>query len=133
MRAATARGPISKVEPLPVLLIVTLAPQLLLCQQDSKPEVVKTSITVIEKIDAEAPANIGVLNQSEIEQTPGVNLDDRLRDIPGFSLFRRSSSLVAHPTTQGISLRGIGSSMSFPSTQRWREAASALWSQLSMP
>lgn len=29
--------------------------------------------------------------------------------VPGFSLFRRSSSLVAHPTTQGISLRGIGS------------------------
>lgn len=30
--------------------------------------------------------------------------------VPGFSLFRRNSSLVAHPTTQGISLRGIGSS-----------------------
>ena len=29
--------------------------------------------------------------------------------VPGFSLFRRTSSLVAHPTTQGISLRGIGS------------------------
>ena len=39
-----------------------------------------------------------------------MNLDDRLRTIPGFSLFRRSSSLVAHPTTQGVSLRGIGSS-----------------------
>jgi outer membrane cobalamin receptor len=91
--------------------MLMLAPRVLLCQQqDAKPEPVKTSITVIEKIDAEAPANIGVLNQYEIEQTPGVNLDDRLRDIPGFSLFRRSSSLVAHPTTQGISLRGIGSS-----------------------
>jgi hypothetical protein len=33
-----------------------------------------------------------------------------LRDVPGFSLFKRSSSLVANPTTQGISLRGIGSS-----------------------
>ncbi len=30
--------------------------------------------------------------------------------VPGFSLFRRNSSLVAHPTTQGLSLRGIGSS-----------------------
>lgn len=39
-----------------------------------------------------------------------MNLDDRLRDVPGFSLFRRSSSLIAHPTTQGVSLRGIGSS-----------------------
>jgi outer membrane cobalamin receptor len=39
-----------------------------------------------------------------------VNLDDRLRSVPGFSLFRRSSSLVANPTTQGVSLRGLGSS-----------------------
>ncbi len=39
-----------------------------------------------------------------------MNLDDRLRDLPGFSLFRRSSSLTAHPTTQGVSLRGIGPS-----------------------
>ena len=38
-----------------------------------------------------------------------MNLDDRLRQVPGFSLFRRSSSLVANPTTQGISLRAIGS------------------------
>ncbi|MBA3975272.1 MAG: TonB-dependent receptor [Candidatus Solibacter sp.] len=40
---------------------------------------------------------------------PGVNADDRLRLVPGFTLFRRSSSLVANPTTQGVSLRGIGS------------------------
>ncbi|MCU0246674.1 MAG: TonB-dependent receptor, partial [Bryobacter sp.] len=38
-----------------------------------------------------------------------MNLDDRLRLVPGFSLFRRSSSLVANPTTQGVSLRGLGS------------------------
>jgi outer membrane cobalamin receptor len=51
-----------------------------------------------------------VVGSSDLRATPGVNLDDRLRDIPGFSMFRRSSSLVAHPTTQGVSLRGIGSS-----------------------
>ena len=28
---------------------------------------------------------------------------------PGFTLFRRTSSLVANPTTQGVSLRGLGS------------------------
>ena len=50
------------------------------------------------------------MDSQALQQTPGVNLDDRLRDIPGFSLFKRSSSLVANPTTQGISLRGIGSS-----------------------
>ena len=33
-----------------------------------------------------------------------------LRQIPTFSLFRRTSSLAAHPTAQGVSLRGIGPS-----------------------
>jgi outer membrane cobalamin receptor len=75
-----------------------------------KPEPVKTSITVVEKISAETPANVTVLDSTALQQSPGTNLDDRLRDVPGFSLFRRSSSLAANPTTQGISLRGIGSS-----------------------
>lgn len=50
-----------------------------------------------------------ILGAPEIQQTPGVNLDDRLRMVPGFTLFRRSSSLAANPTTQGVSLRGLGS------------------------
>jgi outer membrane receptor protein involved in Fe transport len=50
-----------------------------------------------------------VLPQGAIERLPGVNLDDRLRNIPGFTLFRRTSSVVANPTTQGVSLRGVGS------------------------
>ncbi len=70
----------------------------------------KTSITVTGQVAAEAPAGITTVTRGELQQTPGVNLDDRLRQVPGFSLFRRSSSLVANPTTQGISLRGIGSS-----------------------
>ena len=75
-----------------------------------KPEPIKTSITVVEKIAAETPANVTTLDRISLQQSPGTNLDDRLRDVPGFSLFRRSSSIVANPTTQGISLRGIGSS-----------------------
>jgi outer membrane cobalamin receptor len=74
------------------------------------PEPLKTAVTVTEKITTETPASISVLDRTALEQSPGTNLDDRLRDVPGFSLFRRSSSLVAHPTTQGVSLRGIGSS-----------------------
>jgi outer membrane cobalamin receptor len=76
----------------------------------TKPEPVRTSITVVEKISAETPANVTTLDSTALQQSPGTNLDDRLRDVPGFSLFKRSSSLVANPTTQGISLRGIGSS-----------------------
>ena len=70
----------------------------------------QTTITVTGKIATEAPASITTLDQEEIDSTPGVNLDDRLRQVPGFSMFRRSSSVVANPTTQGVSLRGLGSS-----------------------
>jgi outer membrane cobalamin receptor len=75
-----------------------------------RPEPIQTTITVVEKISAETPANVTVVNASTLSQTPGTNLDDRLRDVPGFTLFRRASSVVANPTTQGVSLRGIGSS-----------------------
>ena len=37
-------------------------------------------------------------------------LDDVLRSTPGFNLFRRSSSRVANPTTQGVTLRGVSGS-----------------------
>lgn len=73
-------------------------------------EPVTSSVTVVGRIQTETPASISVLGRPELRRIPGVNLDDRLRMIPGFSLFRRSSSLVANPTTQGVSLRGLGSS-----------------------
>jgi outer membrane cobalamin receptor len=84
-----------------------LLPSLLFSQTTPPP--VSTSITVTEHISAESPADVTDLTAEQISQTPGTNLDDRLRFIPGFSLFRRTSSEVANPTTQGISLRGIGS------------------------
>ncbi len=37
-------------------------------------------------------------------------LDEALAQVPGLSLFRRTSSLGANPTTQGVSLRGIAGS-----------------------
>src|SRR5215472_1665403 len=73
-------------------------------------EPVRTSITVTGNVSTETPANVTELTGDLLEQTPGVNLDDRLRQVPGFSLFRRNSSVIGNPTTQGLSLRGIGSS-----------------------
>lgn len=78
--------------------------------QPATPEPVRTSITVTESVTTETPANVTQLTGDLLEQTPGVNLDDRLRQVPGFSLFRRNSSVIGNPTTQGVSLRGIGSS-----------------------
>jgi len=58
----------------------------------------------------DVPASMSVLTRQEIQQSPAVLADDVLRALPSFSLFRRTSSLAAHPTAQGVSLRGIGPS-----------------------
>ncbi len=58
----------------------------------------------------ETAASIVVLGQKELETTAALTLDDSLRQVPGFSLFRRGGSRTANPTTQGVSLRGLGAS-----------------------
>jgi outer membrane receptor protein involved in Fe transport len=50
------------------------------------------------------------ISKQEIELSGGLALDDVLREAPGFTLFRRSGSLFANPTSQGVSLRGVGAS-----------------------
>jgi len=70
----------------------------------------KTTVTVNSTLATEVPASITSLSGEQLKQIPGIEMDDRLRQVPGFSLFRRTSSLVANPTTQGVSLRGTGSS-----------------------
>lgn len=77
---------------------------------DPKPEPIRTSITVNDSIAAETPANISNVTAVDLKMVPGTNLDDRLRQVPGFTLFRRNSSVTANPTTQGVSLRGMTSS-----------------------
>lgn len=54
------------------------------------------------------PASVVVLDRARIDRSAAQRLDDVLRIVPGFQLFRRQSSLVAQPTTQGATLRGIG-------------------------
>lgn len=68
--------------------------------------VVSASRTATEIGDT--PVSIVQLNKSDLDATPALRIDDQLRQIPGFSLYRRSSSRTANPTTQGVSLRGLG-------------------------
>ena len=58
----------------------------------------------------DTPASVNVVTAEQIQSSPAVVPDDVLRSVPSFSLFRRASSVVAQPTTQGVSLRGIGPS-----------------------
>jgi outer membrane receptor protein involved in Fe transport len=73
-------------------------------------EPVVVSVTRIEQRAGDAPADVTVLTREDLDRSASQAVDDLLRQVPGFSLFRRSSSLVSHPTTQGVSLRGIGPS-----------------------
>src|SRR6059036_753672 len=73
-------------------------------------EPVVVTVTRIEQKAGDAPASVTVLTRDDIRLSASQTVDDLLRQVPGFSLFRRSSSLVTHPTTQGLSLRGIGPS-----------------------
>jgi outer membrane cobalamin receptor len=51
-----------------------------------------------------------VFDAAALRTAPTVTVDSALRQLPSFSLFRRSDSLTANPTTQGVSLRGLGPS-----------------------
>ena len=57
---------------------------------------------------AEASGPVTVVDGKELERAKA--LDEALRRDPSFAVFRRSSSLVADPTSQGVNLRGIGPS-----------------------
>ncbi len=57
----------------------------------------------------DSATSVAVLSQKKMEQAPGLTLDDRLHSVAGFQLFRRTSSWTANPTTEGLSLRGLGS------------------------
>jgi outer membrane receptor protein involved in Fe transport len=73
-------------------------------------ERVVVSATRSEMKLSEVPGSAVELSLEDIDANAGLTLDDVLRQVPGFSLFRRSSSRVANPTTQGVSLRGLGAS-----------------------
>ena len=55
-------------------------------------------------------ATVRSLDGEVVRTAPALTLDGALRSVPAFSLFRRSDSLTANPTAQGVSLRGLGPS-----------------------
>ncbi len=73
-------------------------------------ESVTVTPTRTEQRLGDVPASVTVVTREMIQQSPALVVDDVLRRVPTFSLFRRTSSLAAHPTAQGVSLRGVGPS-----------------------
>jgi outer membrane receptor protein involved in Fe transport len=71
-------------------------------------EVTVTAETSVTRLAIES--SVTSIDRSAIAAAPALRLDDQLRTVPGFSLFRRTSSAVANPTTQGVTLRGLSAS-----------------------
>ena len=59
--------------------------------------------------ELQSPVITRLIDQTTLQTAAPVTMDGQLRQLPGVELFRRSSSLVANPSSQGISLRGLGS------------------------
>jgi len=57
----------------------------------------------------DSATSVATLSSQQLQNASGLTLDDRLHSVAGFQLFRRTSSWTANPTTEGISLRGLGS------------------------
>jgi outer membrane receptor protein involved in Fe transport len=77
-----------------------------------RPALISEQITVTgtESRLGDTPASVVVLKREELNTNPAATLDDKLRQVPGFTLFRRSGGRTANPTSQGVSIRGTGGS-----------------------
>ncbi len=53
-------------------------------------------------------STVTVISSSDLLNSGALAIDDALKAIPGFTLFRRTSSRNSNPTSQGVALRGIG-------------------------
>lgn len=67
---------------------------------------VTSSRTDVARVDP--TVTVSVVSAADLESRAAVTLDDALKLVPGFTLFRRTSSRVSNPTAQGVTLRGLG-------------------------
>jgi outer membrane receptor protein involved in Fe transport len=59
---------------------------------------------------SQVPFTVEVIPESDFVDGGSMTVDDVLQSSADFSLFRRNDSLTANPTSQGVSLRGLGPS-----------------------
>lgn len=81
-------------------------------QPAQDPQRIAETVTVTAPAAPRVPvtATTTVLAGDALDLSPSLTLDQKLASTPGFSLFRRSSSRTANPTTQGVTLRGLSAS-----------------------
>jgi outer membrane receptor protein involved in Fe transport len=100
--SVTAKGFSNQSLQLMAATVITLSPA-----ADTEQVIVSAYRTPIASLDS--PVTTRQLSTAALDTTASVTLDGQLRQLPGLELFRRSSSLVANPSSQGMSLRALGS------------------------
>ncbi len=70
-------------------------------------EEIRVSVKRLPDAPSEAVYSASLVDRDGLNG-PAFGLDDALRRVPGFGLFRRQAARGSHPTTQGVNLRGLG-------------------------
>jgi len=68
------------------------------------------AVTVLAAPRPAPAAHTTTLSAADLAASPARRIDDVLLEVPAFGLFRRASSRVANPTSQGVTLRAIAPS-----------------------
>lgn len=92
------------------LLFALLASAPALAQEDQE-EIVVTGRGLAPALGEEA-FDVVVIPRERLTGSASYRIEDILRDIPGFQLFRRSDARSANPTSQGATLRALGGNAS---------------------
>ncbi|MFN7131437.1 MAG: TonB-dependent receptor plug domain-containing protein, partial [Myxococcales bacterium] len=79
-------------------------------QPDASPPGTVVTATRLPRPVRDVPATVVVLTGERLRLQPAQTIDGALRTEPSVQMFRRSSSLTADPTAQGLNLRGLGPS-----------------------
>jgi len=87
-------------------LAVTLQPAIV--EQSLDITATRTAILPADIDDLQAQPDATSVSDEQLQQWGALATDDQLRNVAGFSLLRRSGSQTANPTSQGVSLRGLG-------------------------
>jgi len=91
-------------------LVLVVQPAVCCCTCICETRTMLVTATRINTALEDSPADSVTISDNDLASTPALALDDVLREVPGFTLFRRSSSRTGNPGTQGVSMRGVGAS-----------------------
>ena len=80
------------------------------CADATAGEVIVVTGLRLPRAVQDVPAAVTVIDRDQLRRSPQTLADDLVRTVTAVGTFRRSSSEIADPTSQGLNLRGVGPS-----------------------